>query len=406
MTTAAIPAEKLKGFSEVLYLLYAASTDFEKWPYFLEALAAYFDAFGAHFLYFDVGNSQLQFNIMHGVKITPELERKFEELIMEHPGSRYSLERPGTPMSCRLIFSDEEIRSSRFYKEISRPMDSEYNLGVLLPGDQPGVTASINLYRGIASTHFTQGEVDLMGEFIPHIKQAVGLQAKFANLDFSQRAAQAALDRVRIGIVLVDEFGKIKFANQVAREIAGAGDGISIINDQVRIENANGNARVLQHVGDSVRSARQGEILGSDVVAVARPSGGPDYEVLVSTLWGNHLRFGLGKLDDPIAVLFLTDPERPQEAPAELLQRLYGLTAVEAAVLERLVAGESLKAAVPELGITYNTARQHVKSIFTKTDTARQSDLIRLVLSSPIWLHEKARSTGTTTTTQRLPARA
>ena len=89
----------------------------------------------------------------------------------------------------------------------------------------------------------------------------------------------------------------------------------------------------------------------------------------------------------PDRVLFVTDPERPQEAPAELLRRLYGLTSAGAPVLEALVAGNSLKRAAARLGIAYETARSHVKSVLDKTNTRRQVDVVKLVLSTSLWNH-------------------
>ena len=44
--------------------------------------------------------------------------------------------------------------------------------------------------------------------------------------------------------------------------------------------------------------------------AVSRLSGATPYALMVITLWGNHLRFGLGVLDDLLAILFITDTRR------------------------------------------------------------------------------------------------
>ena len=38
------------------------------------------------------------------------------------------------------------------------------------------------------------------------------------------------------------------------------------------------------------------------------------------------------------------------------------------------------------LGISANTARTHLKHIFAKMDCARQSDLLRQVMSHPVWM--------------------
>lgn len=48
----------------------------------------------------------------------------------------------------------------------------------------------------------------------------------------------------------------------------------------------------------------------------------------------------------------------------------------------------SLEQAADDMGITIQTARSYLKSLFTKTDTHRQADLIRLVMGSSLRFSE------------------
>jgi DNA-binding CsgD family transcriptional regulator len=52
----------------------------------------------------------------------------------------------------------------------------------------------------------------------------------------------------------------------------------------------------------------------------------------------------------------------------------------------RLIEGDSVARAAQALGISVNTARTQLKSVFAKTGCNRQSDLIRVVLTSPAYL--------------------
>ena len=63
------------------------------------------------------------------------------------------------------------------------------------------------------------------------------------------------------------------------------------------------------------------------------------------------------------------------------LQGLFGLTPAEAAIGSMLADGKSIDD-IAIRQITLNTARVHVKSIFAKTDTARQAQLVALILRS------------------------
>ena len=290
----------------------------------------------------------------------------------------------GKPQSCRMTIDEQTLHASRFYREVLVPARIEYTLGLKLDGDNNGGTG-LAITRDDRSSPFDQADCDLLGKIIPHLKRAMEIHKRFTLLDFGQRMALEALDRIATGIVLLDEGGVVKFANRLARDIAGSADGFRIIGDSVMFADYDIQTEVIAAARGAIASARAGRVLPGKGFAIPRPSGATPYALMVSTLWGSHLRFDLGLLDDPIAVLFLSDPQRPQEAPAELLQRLYGLTPAEARVLEALVAGHNLKGTAGGLGIAYETARSHMKSIFDKTNTRRQIDVVKLVLSTSLW---------------------
>ena len=62
------------------------------------------------------------------------------------------------------------------------------------------------------------------------------------------------------------------------------------------------------------------------------------------------------------------------------LQNRFGLTRAEARLVIHLVTGTSLKSSAKALGVGYETVRRHVKSVFRKTGTHRQSELVLTVL--------------------------
>jgi DNA-binding CsgD family transcriptional regulator len=89
--------------------------------------------------------------------------------------------------------------------------------------------------------------------------------------------------------------------------------------------------------------------------------------------------------NEPIATvcMLLVDPEREVLPPMESLKALYGLTRAEAGLVIGLLRGGRLEDYADRHRITLNTARSHLNSVFAKTDTHRQSALIRLLSSMP-----------------------
>ena len=68
--------------------------------------------------------------------------------------------------------------------------------------------------------------------------------------------------------------------------------------------------------------------------------------------------------------------------PIDLLQCHFGLTPAEARLALHLVAGETLRSAAVKLSISYETARTCLKSIFNKTGTCRQAELVIVILTA------------------------
>ncbi len=70
------------------------------------------------------------------------------------------------------------------------------------------------------------------------------------------------------------------------------------------------------------------------------------------------------------------------------LKDKFGLTPAQSRLVLRLVAGDSLRLSAAALGIGYETARTTLKSVFRKTKTHRQAELVTMIihagLASPL----------------------
>ncbi|AKF09780.1 helix-turn-helix transcriptional regulator [Sandaracinus amylolyticus] len=83
----------------------------------------------------------------------------------------------------------------------------------------------------------------------------------------------------------------------------------------------------------------------------------------------------------------IVEPPRPSigVVPDVLtLQRAWGLTRMEARVARRLATGMRLKDVARDLGISQETARTHLKQLFSKTETNRQVALVALLRGLPL----------------------
>jgi DNA-binding CsgD family transcriptional regulator len=83
--------------------------------------------------------------------------------------------------------------------------------------------------------------------------------------------------------------------------------------------------------------------------------------------------------------VFLSDPEFNQQPSARLglVRDLFHFTPVESSIAILMMESLDTAAIAKELSIARNTVRDHLESMFSKTRTRNQSDLIHTLLRCP-----------------------
>jgi len=81
------------------------------------------------------------------------------------------------------------------------------------------------------------------------------------------------------------------------------------------------------------------------------------------------------------AVVFINDLARSQQSNHAHLNTHYGLTPAESRVASLLADGHAPRTIAAMIGVSDNTVRSQIKTIFSKTGVCRQAELVRLLLS-------------------------
>ncbi len=207
----------------------------------------------------------------------------------------------------------------------------------------------------------------------------------------TRKAIREALDAVPIGMIITDIGAKIVHINSTAKRLIQQGDGLIERGGVLSAYARRDATRLRTAIRDMITNARRAGRTKAGVVSLSRPSSEHPLHIVVKHIW-----CGSGDTEGthtgPLANLFVTDPDRRMAAPANLVGPFFDLTPAESIVLERLVYGLSLQEIATTLGTSRNTVRNQLQVIFEKTGTNRQSDLIRLVLSTAVWLYDDSQA--------------
>ncbi len=186
------------------------------------------------------------------------------------------------------------------------------------------------------------------------------------------------LDLVRNGAMLVACEGRPHLANRAALAILEKKDGLALSRTGLVADRASDTRLLQQLLRDAITTPELGEPKGSPLTLprrVARTS------LIVRVVPGPGLDCWPGT-NDRAALITLYDEDKSVEVDELVLSKLYGLTKGEAALAAILIKGKSIEEAAEELYISPHTARTHLKRIFMKTDTHRQSELVVRIFST------------------------
>jgi DNA-binding CsgD family transcriptional regulator len=183
------------------------------------------------------------------------------------------------------------------------------------------------------------------------------------------------LELVRHGAMLVAAGGRPHFVNRTALAILEKKDGISLARTGLVADRAADTRLLHKLLQEAIASPESGEPKESPMSLqrkTARTS------LVVRIVPGP----GLSCWDAPTAMLKLYDRDLSVVVDEQALSSLYGLTRGEATLAALLMQGLSLDEAAAQLFISSHTARTHLKRIFMKTDTHRQTELVvRMMLT-------------------------
>jgi DNA-binding CsgD family transcriptional regulator len=107
-------------------------------------------------------------------------------------------------------------------------------------------------------------------------------------------------------------------------------------------------------------------------IALARPGEPP---LVAYTIPANRV---VTEFRGAVGILVIVDPQK-RELTASLLQQLFELTSAEARLASGLVKGLDLHEIAEQHGVSVETLRVQLKSIFAKTHTKRQPQLVAML---------------------------
>ncbi len=276
------------------------------------------------------------------------------------------------------LYPEDELVKTEFYADLMAPNDLFKGFGISLFNDRRFTFLSI--IRSKKAGAPASEELRLLAQLTPHLQRALQVYERLEPSSPLGATALAALDELKRGVIFVGTNRRLIYANRVAKRILAGRDGLFLDGKGACRASGAAEQALLDRLLDGATGGRwrgEGDASSSGgVMLVRRPSGARAFGLVVAPMPSPP--FGLAAAH-VAAAIFISDSEADSEALRDILRRLYQLSEREAELAVRIAEGERLEGAAQNAGITYETARSYLKTIFMKLGVNRQAELASLV---------------------------
>lgn len=280
------------------------------------------------------------------------------------------------------VVSDKEWRASTYYRDYCSAQGVFHVMAADIATRNGGVYG-LRITRPESMPDFSVADKDFGRLLLPHIKRALNLHLSIHEDRKVSTLYSHAMAQLMVGVVVLDQEGLVIECNPAAKVVLDAKDGLAVVGKQLEASYADDNRRLQALLREALVTSHTGKVALNEAMSVSRPSGRLGWGLIVQRIASDQWTEGKQR---PSVAVFVRDTEGRVDPPVRLAQQLFHLTPAETALAIQLANGLSLEEAAEMLNIKRNTARAHLRSIFSKTGVRRQTELVRIFLNSVAWL--------------------
>ena len=219
-----------------------------------------------------------------------------------------------------------------------------------------------------AKGDFSWADARLMSFLKSHFKQSILLFAKAHDSPMSRQLESDILNKLNVGILVMDGAGRILRKNRTVSLYLNAEDGLYINNGLVTTQSGS----QCNFITDLCWSAEQQR---SGLKIVQRPSGKPGYQIFYFPLSES-----LTNIPDKTGImLFIFDPDHTSDTLMESIQMAFDLGKVQSRLAAHISRGMTAEEYAEANGVSVATVRTQLRSIYKRTDTKGQARLTHLI---------------------------
>ena len=274
------------------------------------------------------------------------------------------------------VYPSALFRDHAFYQEFLTSVGEAESAAAIKLYQEPGRSSHLSLLYGarMAET-YNRSVRRFLSDMAPHLGNAVAISADFEAARQPSATISGLVHQFQAAGFLLDPHGVVHEANERGRQLLEQKAIVSLTErDQLWIANAEASMRLSQ-VLETPDVSPLGSIGTNDAPTAWRFLQFPQLVRDPRLAWLE----GGGKW-----VVALFGSSRAATLMGTRSED-FGLTKQETKIAAALVDGLTTREIADVYGVSIETVRHHLKSVFFKTDTQRQAELVSLLISSQRW---------------------
>lgn len=203
-----------------------------------------------------------------------------------------------------------------------------------------------------------------------HIARAFEISAKIRSPEDETRLETTLLNNISLPAFLVDEHLKVITQNTLATDFMTTCNDATVTQNKLCFANFS----VRRQLQDCMANVVGNTQLEKQVIPFLSQKNNENNSILVLSIPNNTPRF----------LMMIATTQHLLNVDKQALEKVFGLSKAESKLADNLLAGLTLAEISTSQFISLNTLRTQLKSIFSKTNTKRQAELIRTLLTYPL----------------------
>jgi DNA-binding CsgD family transcriptional regulator len=271
------------------------------------------------------------------------------------------------------------------------PIDGGVSNAMVAP---VGAQGALAIFRRLEQPRFDDTECAMLHSVAEQLCHAVALLARLAEQDRRSTLAEELIGMVAAPLLVVQADGRLVHANPQGHAALEQRDGIVLLDGRVTAQALRSNVRLQTLIAQVAQDGARG-LCRPQALALSRGTDRRALGLILRPLCGSRQHGGddiptsiprktspsLGFISSPLLVVIDVSAQDLQKAPpVRLLQDLFTLTPAEATLLQALMEDKRIEDHALARGVSVTTVRTQLAHLFRKTNTNRQSELVRLAV--------------------------